>query len=45
MELLEPYEMTRLREEARSLNIHVEAVEPDEIDLIVMRTVQLTASA
>ena len=35
--MLEPYETTRLREEARSLNIHVEAVEPEEIDLIVSR--------
>lgn len=35
--MLEPYEMSRLREEARSLNIHVEAVAPEEIDLIVSR--------
>lgn len=35
--LLEPYELTRLREEARALDIHVEAVAPEEIDLIVSR--------
>lgn len=35
--LLEPYELTRLREEARALNIRVEAVAPEEIDLIVSR--------
>lgn len=34
---LEPYELTRLREEARNLDIRVEAVAPDEIDLIVSR--------
>ena len=35
--LLEPYELTRLREEARELDIRVEAVAPEEIDLIVSR--------
>ncbi len=35
--LLEPYELTRLREEARDLGIRVEAVAPEEIDLIVSR--------
>jgi len=35
--LLEPYELTRLREEARALSIRVEAVAPEEIDLIVSR--------
>lgn len=35
--LLEPYELNRLREEARALDIHVEAVAPEEIDLIVSR--------
>jgi gamma-F420-2:alpha-L-glutamate ligase len=35
--LLEPYELTRLREEARELGIRVEAVAPEEIDLIVSR--------
>jgi gamma-F420-2:alpha-L-glutamate ligase len=35
--LSEPYELTRLREEARALNIRVEAVAPEEIDLIVSR--------
>jgi gamma-F420-2:alpha-L-glutamate ligase len=34
---LEPYELTRLREEARELGIRVEAVAPQEIDLIVSR--------
>ncbi len=35
--LLEPFELTRLREEARELGIRVEAVAPEEIDLIVSR--------
>ncbi len=35
--LLEPYELTRLREEARALGVRVEAVAPEEIDLIVSR--------
>jgi hypothetical protein len=35
--LLEPYALTRLREEARALNTRGEAVAPEEIDLIVSR--------
>ena len=35
--LVEPYELTRLREEARQLEIALEAVAPEEIDLIVSR--------
>jgi len=35
--LVEPYELTRLREEARALAIRLEAVAPDEVDLIVSR--------
>lgn len=34
-DLLEPYEWTRLREEARELNVNVEIVAPADIDLIV----------
>lgn len=35
--MVEPYELTRLREEARALAIRFEAVAPEEIDLIVSR--------
>ena len=35
--LLEPYELGRMREEARSLGMALEAVAPEEIDLIVSR--------
>ena len=35
--LVEPYELMRLREEARQLGIALEAVAPEEIDLIVRR--------
>ena len=35
--LVEPYELTRLREEARALDIRFEAVAPEDIDLIVSR--------
>ena len=34
---VEPYELTRLREEARHLGLRAEAVAPEEIDLIVSR--------
>ena len=35
--MVEPFELTRLREEARSLDIRFETVAPEEIDLIVSR--------
>ena len=35
--MVEPYELGRLREEARRLGIALEAVAPEEIDLIVSR--------
>jgi len=35
--LVEPYELTRLREEARQMGVALEAVAPEEIDLIVSR--------
>ena len=35
--LVEPYESARLREEARELGIQLEAVAPQEIDLVVSR--------
>jgi glutathione synthase/RimK-type ligase-like ATP-grasp enzyme len=35
--LVEPYELGRLREEARSLGVALEAVAPEDIDLIVSR--------
>jgi gamma-F420-2:alpha-L-glutamate ligase len=35
--VVEPYELTRLREEARGLQIGLESVAPDDIDLIVCR--------
>ena len=35
--LVEPYELTRLREEARPMGVALEAVAPEEIDLIVSR--------
>lgn len=37
MAVVEPYELMRLREEARGLGLRAEAVTPDEIDLIVSR--------
>jgi len=35
--LVEPYELSRLREEARHLDVFVDAVAPEDIDLIVSR--------
>ena len=35
--LVEPYELTRLREEARALDIRFETIAPEDIDLIVSR--------
>jgi len=36
--LVEPYELTRLRAEARELGLQLEAVGPQEIDLVVSRS-------
>ena len=35
--IVEPYELARLREEARQMGVALEAVAPEEIDLIVSR--------